>query len=196
MSYPQLIPRAEYQWQDMCKEDGTGQLPKPFIWYSVGKVEREPKIIETRISDIEQSGVLHDGAAKSPCKQLWIRHPHSLEALKPSEEYLHCLILAFASDQYFLATAISALGVNVLSPKMGQYATLDHTMWIHEYPVKMDEWHLYDIETLKIHDNRALVLGKIYSQRTKKYVATVIQEGVIRMQNTTPPVTNNIKHNL
>ena len=190
MRHPQLLPRLEYAWQDLCKDSTVAHLPKPFLRYTIGKVEREPKIIETKAVDIEQSGVVKDGPAKEPRKQLWIRHPSPLDSLSSDEAWLHYLILAFASDQYFLATAINALGINVFSPKMGQYATLDHTMWIHEHPVKIDEWHLYDIETVKINDNRALVLGRIYSHKTRRLVATVIQEGLLRLQNGTSTANN------
>ena len=178
--HPDLLNNVEYEWQDICKSEHKETIPPHFIGYCVGKVEREPKIIETKSPNISTSGVLFDGNPVKPKKNLWIRSPGYGDKIHDSEKYFNILILAFASDQYFLATAINAFGLNIFSSKVAHFATLDHTIWIHSHPVNMHEWHLYTIEAVRIADDRALIFGKIFSSTTKKPVATVVQEGLLR----------------
>lgn len=171
----ELCPRIEWEWQDACK-----RLPNPlptFVIYTAGKVEKEPRIIETKSDAPEDTGCFSDGIAVPSCKNLWIR---SGFPIGESDSYLNWLVLAYASDQYFLTTAVSPLGMNAFSPQIKHYTTLDHTIWIHTDSLDMNQWHLYRMETIKYQDERALVMGKIYTQSSGNLIATVVQEGAIR----------------
>ncbi len=97
----------------------------------------------------------------------------------PDDPALHAYLLAYASDQAFITTALRPHGVTWLSPGM-QVASLDHVMWFHG-PLRVDEWLLYAIESPAAHGSRGLVQGSVFT-REGILVATVAQEGLIRQR--------------
>jgi acyl-CoA thioesterase-2 len=66
-----------------------------------------------------------------------------------------------------------------------QVASLDHAMWFHR-DFRMDDWLLYAMESPNACKARGLNLGKIYT-REGRLVATVAQEGLIRLRGGQPP---------
>jgi acyl-CoA thioesterase II len=109
----------------------------------------------------------------APARTVWIR------AVAPiaHDPWLHCALLAYASDYAFLTTALLPHGVNWLGRKM-QVASLDHIMWFHA-PFRADEWLLHVIESPRASGARALVRGKVFTQ-DGRLVASTAQEGLIR----------------
>lgn len=112
----------------------------------------------------------------SPTQQLWIKANGSL----PDNQLIHQYLLAYTSDWGFLPTALLPHEVSLLTPNL-QVATIDHSMWFHR-PFKMDEWLLYSIESTNASGSRGLVRGEIFNQKGQ-LVASVMQEGVMRMKN-------------
>ena len=68
VKHPDLLNNVEYEWQDKCKELNENEVSHAFIKYCCGKVEREPKIIQTRAVSLSDSGIMHDGNAQLPEK--------------------------------------------------------------------------------------------------------------------------------
>ena len=66
------------------------------------------------------------------------------------------------------------------SPKLGAFATLDHSMWFHA-PFKADEWLLYEMSSPHAGAGRALCFGHLYRPDTGQLVVSVAQQGVLRL---------------
>lgn len=101
----------------------------------------------------------------------------------PDDVVRHQALLAYASDYGLLATVLQPHGVTIRTPGM-QVASLDHALWFHR-PVRMDEWHLYVVDSPSAAGARGFARGSIYS-RDGALVASVAQEGLIRMREDRP----------
>ena len=92
---------------------------------------------------------------------------------------LHASLLAYASDNGFVTTALLPHGVTWLTPGM-QVASLDHAMWFH-HPFRFDEWLLHAIDSPCASGSRGLVRGRVFT-RDGKLVASTAQEGLLRQR--------------
>ena len=97
----------------------------------------------------------------------------------PDDPVLHVCLLAYLSDVTLLEVgagpARAGLGGDAV-----QLASLDHAMWFHR-PFRADEWLLYDISSPSASGGRGLGIGKFYD-RDGRLVATVVQEGLVRLR--------------
>ncbi|HEX4160118.1 MAG TPA: hypothetical protein VHY79_16765, partial [Rhizomicrobium sp.] len=62
--------------------------------------------------------------------------------------------------------------------------SLDHAMWFHR-PFRADEWLLYVQDSPSTSGSRGFSRGLVYDIE-RRLVASVAQEGLIRMRNRTP----------
>ena len=115
-----------------------------------------------------------DGA-KPPVRMVWLRTAARL----PDDLALHRYLLAYASDDSFVTTALLPHGKSWLTPGM-QVASLDHVMWFHQ-PFRVDEWLLHVIDSPKAHGARGLVRGRVFTE-DGRLVASTAQEGLIRLR--------------
>lgn len=104
----------------------------------------------------------------------------------PDDPGLHRCFLAYISDTMLVGTAALPHPVSFLDPRF-QVASLDHAMWFHE-DFRVDDWLLYAMDSPKSANARGLARGLIFT-RSGRLVATVIQEGLIRLREDPPPVT-------
>ncbi|MFS0716834.1 acyl-CoA thioesterase II [Arthrobacter sp. 1P04PC] len=102
----------------------------------------------------------------------------------PDDPGLHRAALAYASDYTLLESVLRRHGMSWITPGMS-VASLDHAMWWHR-PVRVDEWLLYVQESPSAQGARGLATGKIFS-RDGRHVATVAQEGMIRVPTEPTP---------
>lgn len=58
-------------------------------------------------------------------------------------------------------------------------ASLDHSMWFHRVP-NVDDWVLYQQDAVSSQSQRGLAEGHFFD-RDGKLLATVVQEGMIRI---------------
>jgi len=65
--------------------------------------------------------------------------------------------------------------------KTADHASLDHTMWLHEYQFSMNDWMLYEMETRINTNERSLIFGRLWS-RDGRLILSTAQEGLLRMQ--------------
>ncbi len=108
-----------------------------------------------------------------PHRQVWVR---AAEAL-PDDTYVHQCLLAYASDSYFLGTAMVPHGVSPLMPSI-QAASLDHSMWFHR-SFRLDDWLLYDIDSPSAGGARGMARGQFFDVQGR-LVASTAQEGLMR----------------
>ena len=129
--------------------------------------------IELRYADTDVDLLLPP--PRAPSRSIWMRAARSL----PDSPALHASLLAYASDNGFVTTALLPHGVTWLSPGM-QVASLDHAMWFH-HPFRFDEWLLHVIDSPCASGSRGLVRGRVFT-RDGKLVASTAQEGLIRQR--------------
>ena len=111
-----------------------------------------------------------------PYQACWFR----VAAPIPDDLALHQCLLAYASDMTLLDTSLLPHGVSWLNPML-QSASLDHALWFHTR-LRFDDWLLYTQDSPRASGARGLNRGSVYT-RDGKLVASVAQEGLIRMRN-------------
>ncbi|MBK5263910.1 MAG: acyl-CoA thioesterase II [Alphaproteobacteria bacterium] len=116
------------------------------------------------------------GEKRDPANQCWFR------AVAPvrDDPRLHRVMLAHASDMVLLSTSLLPHGINWVTHKI-QTASLDHALWFHE-DVRIDDWLLYVTDSPWAGHARGFNRGSIYT-REGKLIASVAQEGLIRIRN-------------
>ena len=102
----------------------------------------------------------------------------------PDNTVVQQSMLAYMSDFSLLDTATHPHRVNFLHPKM-QVASLDHAMWFHR-SFRAQEWLLYALDSPSAGGARGFARGSIFD-RGGRMVASVAQEGLIRMHPSSPP---------
>ena len=80
-----------------------------------------------------------------------------------------------------LGAALVPHDITLASPGM-QAASLDHAIWFHR-PFRADEWWLYDQVSPSASGGRGLALAGVFAA-DGRLVATVAQEGLIRLRTT------------
>ncbi|MCB1451046.1 MAG: acyl-CoA thioesterase II [Nitratireductor sp.] len=115
-----------------------------------------------------------------PRQQVWFRATGEL----PDNDAIQAAILAYASDMTLLDTSLFAHGRAVFDPAI-QVASLDHAIWFHR-SARMQDWHLYLQDSPNSSGARGFNRGSIYT-RDGVLVASVAQEGLIRLRSEDPP---------
>jgi len=96
-----------------------------------------------------------------------------------SDPKAHVMGLAYLSDSHLLGTSVIASGHRFSDVSM--MVSLDHSIYFH-HPVKADEWLMHCIESPWSGQERGLVVGRFYNQ-DKVHIATVVQEGLLRLSD-------------
>ena len=127
----------------------------------------------------EGPGDLFHHPSREPNKQVWTKSPIAL----PDDPLLHENLFAYVSDFGLLWTSLQPHGIVMGDPRL-QIASLDHSIWFHR-PFRMDEWLLSSVESSNASGGRGLNFAHVYN-RQGELVATVAQEGLIRLRQPKP----------
>jgi acyl-CoA thioesterase II len=114
-----------------------------------------------------------------PVQQIWIRATGPV----PDDRATQSVVLAYLSDMTLLDTSTFAHGRALFDPDI-QAASLDHAMWFHR-PHRHDDWLLYAQDSPSASGSRGFTRGLIYAE-DGTLVASVAQEGLIRLKRMTP----------
>lgn len=118
----------------------------------------------------------YDPSRPHEAKQLmWIRASCEL----PDDPAIHRAILAYYSDMTLIDATLAVHGRSLFEPEFAA-ASLDHALWFHR-PFRADEWLLYAQDSPNMTGSRGLARGLLFD-RTGTLVASVMQEGLIRMR--------------
>ncbi len=116
---------------------------------------------------------------RAPEKDLWFR----ADGTMPDEPILHQAVLAYASDYGLLSTAVLPHGLSFLMRRV-QAASLDHAVFFHR-PIRVDEWHLYSMDSPAAYGARGFTRGTIHAA-DGTVVASTVQEGLLRLRDGGP----------
>jgi acyl-CoA thioesterase-2 len=116
------------------------------------------------------------GEARPPRQTVWMRSTEPL----PDDPALHACAATYFSDLMLLPTALLPHRL-LLGDATLQIASLDHAVWFHA-PFRADDWLCYEQEGPWAGGGRALCRGSLFD-RAGALVATVMQEGLIRVRN-------------
>jgi len=107
-------------------------------------------------------------------KRLWFKPDGPM----PPEPIVHAAVMTYATDMGLLDNCIQWHGLTWLAPKL-QVASLDHAIWFHR-EVKLDDFHLYAMESPSAEGSRGFNLGRIFD-RSGRLVASTAQESLMRL---------------
>jgi acyl-CoA thioesterase-2 len=111
--------------------------------------------------------------SESASQYVWMRVK---EPLKDNLN-LNQSLLAYASDYYFLMTAVQPHKKHVVNKTL-QVASIDHALWFHR-PFNFNNWVLYSMESPVAGGARGLVRGQLFNEKGE-LLASAVQEGLIR----------------
>lgn len=109
-----------------------------------------------------------------PYEQVWIRAVSGV----PDKQALHQNLLAYVSDFELLGASTLPHGLSFTRDNVIM-ASLDHALWFHR-PVKIDDWHLYSIDSPNASGARGFARGQFFKQ-SGELVASTCQEGLVRV---------------
>jgi acyl-CoA thioesterase II len=108
-------------------------------------------------------------------KRLWFKPSGPM----PDASIVHAAVMTYATDVGLLDNCIQWHGLTWMNPKL-QAASLDHAIWFHR-EARLDDFHLYAMESPSAEGSRGFNLGRIYD-RAGKLVASVAQESLMRLR--------------
>ncbi|MBE7184449.1 MAG: acyl-CoA thioesterase II [Methylobacterium mesophilicum] len=115
----------------------------------------------------------------APRQDVWVRAMGPI----PQDRSIQAAVLAYLSDMTLLDTATFAHGLSVFDKDV-QAASIDHAVWFHR-PAPLDDWLLYSQDSPSASGARGFTRGSIFT-RDGRLVASVAQEGLIRLKNRQP----------
>jgi acyl-CoA thioesterase-2 len=166
---------------DVPRPETLPSLAERYAGYedSLGPWARVPRPIDLRYVD-DPPWVQRAAGPREPLSRVWMR----AHGVLPDEPLLHVCALAYASDMTLLDSVLVvhglAWGYDGLSG-----ASLDHAMWFHR-PFRADEWLLYESASPSASGGRGLATGRFWTAEGR-HVATVVQEGLLRVPREPPP---------
>jgi len=117
----------------------------------------------------------------------------NIPSSKRETAYQKC-ILSYISDFSLLGTAARAVGLKNKQGDgpgiLGLMSTLDHAIWFYNDDFDCADWLLYEMWALQVGSGRGIVTGRMFT-RQGVFIATVVQEGVIRARVRGPGDENN-----
>jgi len=114
------------------------------------------------------------GSAPAARQSIWIRAFSPI----PADQATQRIALAWVCDAPILEPLLRTWGSYWTQPGIAT-ASLDHSMWFHR-DVDLNDWVLYSMEAESGQSDRGLVLGR-FTDRAGRLIATVAQEGLIRL---------------
>ena len=179
------IPEPGLEHQDRMPEVPSPEQGKPLVELARARGPEAAEQWEREWSalDIRYVGITGQGLPDDPDQparaRLWIKVDGELAA----DPTVQQAAFTYASDLTLLGAALVPHGIHIASPRL-QPASLDHTIWFHR-PFRADEWWLYDQFSPFAGGARGLALARVFSQ-SGELVATVAQEGLIRLRDDRP----------
>ena len=141
--------------------------------------EREWSALDVRYVGVSGMG-LPDDPERPARARLWIR----VDGTLADEPTLQAAAFTYASDRTLLGAALVPHGITLASPRL-MPASLDHAIWFHR-PFRADEWWLYDQTSPFSGGGWGVATARVFT-KSGELVASVAQEGLIRLRDDRPP---------
>jgi acyl-CoA thioesterase-2 len=113
---------------------------------------------------------------KQPLSYTWFKAAGPV----PEDPCIHQQLLAYASDNPILSTALRPHSLILVSPTV-MVATLDHALWLHR-PFRIDDWLLFESRSDSASGGRGIGHGRVFN-RQGELVASAMQEGLVRLRS-------------
>jgi acyl-CoA thioesterase-2 len=167
---PKVVGPENLEPEDKRRARLASQLPEQVRDHFL-----KPQPIDMR--PVEEDDNLLNPKKGPPYQDIWIKAKGQM----PDDLAMHQCVLAYASDMSLLDTCLIPHGISWFSGRL-QSASIDHAMWFH-HPFRMDDWLLYTHDSPSAAGARGFNRGMMFS-RDGKLVASVAQEGLIRVRDT------------
>lgn len=140
---------------------------------------KQEQAIEVRPVDLGRYYPRSERQPLPACQNIWMRANGAL----PDDPAVHRAVLAYLSDMTLIDTIFVRHQLTVFDPEI-MAASLDHAIWFHR-PFRADEWLLFSQVSPTAQGGRGLARGSLYT-RDGRLVASVIQEGMVRLRTDKP----------
>ncbi|KAK9475781.1 thioesterase-like superfamily-domain-containing protein [Lipomyces japonicus] len=135
------------------------------------------RLLPTQSRPVASTSSTSSSSSSSSIKnQVWVRAKGKI-----ADPRAHATALAYLSDVALLGTA--ARVNQVPADNVAMMVSLDHVIYFHQPSFRADDWLLYVMHSPWSGSDRALVYGSLYSASTGVLVASVVQEGVLRLKS-------------
>lgn len=119
---------------------------------------------------------LDPGEQQISRQHVWLRANGPM----PDDPLMHAAVLAYASDYTMLESTLRRHGI-AWSDRRLRAASLDHAMWFHR-DLRADEWVLFSLDSPSASGGRGLGTGRMFARSDGRLLATVAQEGMLRLK--------------
>lgn len=142
-----------------------------------GRIMSSTNAIDTRFVDGNIYGA--PSSKREPHTLIWLKTRSPMPA--DSSRLLQRAMLGYAADQLMLEPVMRASGLFWADPRMS-VATLDHSIWWHRN-FDMSDWILAELVSPSAQNGRGLTIAKFF--QNGKHIATMSQEGMVRVRDVT-----------
>uniref|UniRef100_A0A914WRA0 Acyl-CoA thioesterase 8 n=1 Tax=Plectus sambesii TaxID=2011161 RepID=A0A914WRA0_9BILA len=167
---PDDLPDAETILKDLIESNTLNEEQTKFIRF---RIQNVPESFITR----PVNRAAWERLRPTPPKYaVWMKLKERIEDTPTTH---HC-IAAYISDSAMVSTGLLPHlkeGENMYTKVL--MFSLDHSIWIHRPDFRVDEWLLYELESTVADNNRAMILGKMWTL-DGRHVMSTAQEGLIR----------------
>lgn len=129
---------------------------------------------------VEGNIYLHPSSQTQATTHIWFKTRSALP--EGTSQPVQRALLAYSADQFMLEPIMAAHGLCWSTPGIS-LATLDHSSWWHR-DVDVSDWILAELHSPSAQGGRGLTLAKFH--QNGKLVATMAQEGMVRIPDGTP----------
>ena len=135
--------------------------------------ERRESPLEVRMVDPFPSTGPPATTSAEVRQRMWIRVKGEL----PDDARIRTAMLVYLTDRGLLSSLVQRYRT---SSGNNMAASLDHAIWIHRPPSFLD-WLLYDCTSPAAYGGRGICMGSLYDRHNGARIATVAQEGLLRL---------------
>ena len=143
------------------------------LWSEMSKI---PQAFDVRYVDDPPWIQRCQGPRERQPHRIWLR----TNGILPDDPLLHVCSVTFASDMNLLDSVLIHHGLAARLDPISM-ASLDHAMWFHRQ-FRADDWILYTSESPSASGGRGFATGRFFA-RDGRHVASVAQEGIVRLPN-------------
>lgn len=120
---------------------------------------------------------LEDPKPKPGMTGYWLKLKTTLER---DDFHYHGRLLAYCSDFAFLSSNLRPHAMIPRDPRLKLVTSLDHSMWFHGEPFRVDDWIFYQTEGHWTHAGRGLARGTLF-RRDGTLIASTAQDSLLRL---------------
>jgi acyl-CoA thioesterase-2 len=183
------LPEQGFEFQDACPQVPGPENYRPIADYFQKMAQAKASTTEER-EEVEARKHLpfpmdlrfvkdDKSAASTSTHRWWMKGVGDFEKCS---ELFHQAVACYMSDWGDIGAILAPFRHLKIPPQKMQVATICHSIWFHQQPLRADRWLLHDIHAHIAKGGRGLSIGKIFDSHGV-LVASTAQEGLVRVRS-------------